>query len=120
MRFWIVCGAIVLASWAGSAAATSTVEVNVKPHALAAACHALGGTYASGDKGYSCSTANCDSKGGSCSVVCLTTGECTVTTPDKLPDKVTVYALLQDGDPVNHGPGVLPNNAPAQPKIKLY
>ena len=77
---------------------------------LANACNSANGDFVhhnaneggvASTESYSCTTTNCDGKGGNCSVNCGPKA-CTATTPIVLGGPLTLVGILQDGDNVIH------------------
>ena len=89
------------------AAATPSVAemrqiAKVSESRLQSTCDKVGGTFGPTDGGgYYCDKANCDGKGGSCTVTCSQT-ECYGITPRALARNQTLNSLLQNGDRVLH------------------
>ncbi len=73
-------------------------------------CSRVNGIFGRTSNGFGCINRHCDDKG-SCTLVCYG-GNCLAITPDKLPDRVTLLGILQNGSGVDRRPPALSPDSP--------
>ena len=70
--------------------------------AVLTACKDSKGIFADDLSRFCCNKANCDWKGGICTVKCSTEGHCQACTPKTMVGNVTILMILQNGSNVRH------------------
>jgi hypothetical protein len=100
--------AVLSMSFGMGEAFAKKVQFSATANQVYSACTKAGGLYHEQGNKYECSKANCDGKGGSCSVQC-TGGNCTGTTPGRVANQsIGSFFALGTG---THAPASLSNGS---------
>lgn len=112
-----------------SSSSASATPLSIKPMQdrpsegiLKNACKRVNGIFGANAHGFACTKTNCDTKGGNCTVACVSQ-TCVAFTPSRLTRPVSLIGILQDGDNRardEQTTGEPAQKAPDEPPVILY